>query len=342
MNRRRATTVAGGLVVVLIVVLAGTRGADAGTDAEGTGSSMLDRARNAAAAHEFKGTVVIEWRDGTGIHKRTVTVAMNGGVLRMDDELVSAGDRRLMRTGGSWQLMWEGAPQGAGPDATEKYRFVVARPATVANRMATEVEVGRSGAKGARELLFFDDATGMLLRRDQLDARGHLEHRFAFVKVSELRPVDASKPDTAPKVDAQSRASAPHSLAGVPDGLQAPKRAGKGFVLTGMYSQPDGSVQLYYSDGLLGLSVFEREGELAWGSLPAGGRVVAMRGVRAKVYSTAAGTAVVWGHDSITYTCVTDAPMDDVTAVMADFTRGKDSGFIDDVGRFVTAPFTWD
>ena len=343
MSRRRATF-AGGLVVALVVVLWGTRGADAGTnnDRGGVATLLLQRARNAAASHEFEGTVVIEWRDGSGKHVTTVAVKMNGGVLRMGDgRFVSAGTRRLLRTNAGWKLLWTGGAKGAEPDPTTKYRFVVARPATVAHRRATEVQVGRAGTKGVLELLFFDDATGMLLRRDQLDARGKLQHRFAFVKMSEPRAVDGSKADKVPNVDAQSRANAPHPLTGVPDALRAPKRVGKSFVLTGVYSQPDGSVQLYYSDGLLGLSMFEREGDLAWDSLPAGGRVVKVGGVRAKVYATAVGTAIVWGHGDVTYTCVTDAPMDDVTAVVSDFSRDESTDVVQDVGRFVTAPFSW-
>ncbi len=130
-------------------------------------------------------------------------------------------------------------------------------------------------------------------------------------------------------------------MADVPDDLSAPKRVGNGFVLSGVYSQPDGSVQLYYSDGLLGLSVFEREGELDWGALPAGGRTTELDGRRSRVYTTAAGTAVVWGDDDVTYTCVTDAPLDEVAAVAADLVTRRTRGVLEDVGRFVTAPFSW-
>ena len=49
---------------------------------------------------------------------------------------------------------------------------------------------------------------------------------------------------------------------------------------------------------------------------------------------------MVWGNDDVTYTCVTDAPLDEVAAVAADLSPG-DGGALEDVGRFVTAPFSW-
>jgi negative regulator of sigma E activity len=192
-----------------------------------------------------------------------------------------------------------------------------------------------------RVRMYFDDATGMLLRRDQLDAHGRLVRRFAFQKLTTPTPGDAAANDKLPKASPKSRDDAPDQLAELPDDFRAPKRIGQGFVLSGVYSQPDGSVQLYYSDGLLGLSVFERSGELAWDELPAGGRTVELGGTRTRVYATSAGLAVVWGKDGLTYTCVTDASLDEIRAVAADIARTDDPDVLDDVSRFVTAPFSW-
>jgi negative regulator of sigma E activity len=181
----------------------------------------------------------------------------------------------------------------------------------------------------------------MLLRRDQLDANGRLVRRFAFLKLTTPPPGEPAANDKLPKASPKSRDDAPDPLADLPDHFRAPKRIGQGFVLSDAYSQPDGSVQLYYSDGLLGLSVFERAGELAWDELPAGGRTVELGGTRTKVYATSAGLAVVWGKDGLTYTCVTDASLDEIRAIAADIARSDDSDALDDISRFVTAPFSW-
>jgi sigma-E factor negative regulatory protein RseB len=334
---RRLVAVLGAALATVVVLAAAPHRAQA--DDSRAARSMLERAREATAGQEFDGTVLVEWSEGGKRRQRTVSVHDDGGVLRMGDNLVlGAGSRRLLRTGSGWQLMWSGGASGSEPDPSSKYRFDVSRAATVAHRPATRVVVMRSGA--VRERMFFDNATGIMLRRDQLDANGRLARRFTFVDVTSPHPKDGGSTAALPKVDPGSRADAPHALADLPDNLSAPKRVGNGFVLSGVYSQPDGSVQLYYSDGLLGLSVFEREGELDWGALPAGGRTTEIDGRRTRVYATAAGTALVWGHDDVTYTCVTDASLEEVTAVAADLSP-SDGGALEDAGRFVTAPFSW-
>jgi len=334
---RRIAALVGGALAVLLVVLVGPRGAQA--DDSGAARELLDRSRDAATDHEFEGTVLVEWLEGGQRQERTIAVEVGDGVLRMGkDRLVSSGTRRLLRTDQGWQLLWTGQSKGAEPDPADKYRFDVTEGASVAQRPATQVAISRSGANGARERLYFDDATGMLLRRDQIDARGRLVRRFAFVRLTSPQPADASGTEKLPKV---ARKDAPDVLADLPDGMRAPKRIGRGFVLVGTYSQPDGSVQLYYSDGLLGLSVFERTGELAWDELPAGGRTMELGGTRTRVYATSAGLAVVWGSDGITYTCVTDASLDEIREIADDLAHGDDSDVLEDIGRFVTGPFSW-
>ncbi len=326
-------------LAAFVLVLIAPRSAHA--DDSGVARTLLERSRHAAANQEFAGTVEVEWVDGGKRHDRTVSVHDDNGVLNMgDSRLLGAGTRRLLRTGSGWDLMWDGGSTGSEPDPSHKYRFDVTRTATVAQRPATRVEVTAPGSSNVRERMFFDDATGILLRRDQLDANGRLARRFTFVELSPPHPMDGAAPDALPKVDPKSRADAPHALADVPDDLTAPKHVGNGFVLSGVYSQPDGSVQMYYSDGLLGLSVFERQGDLDWDGLPAGGRTTEMGDLRTRVYTTAAGTAVVWGKDDVTYTCVTDAPLDEIAAVAPDLTP-SDGGALAEVGRFLTAPFSW-
>jgi hypothetical protein len=338
MNRRLAAMV-GATLAVLTIVLAGPRGAQA--DDGDTARDLLDHSREAAADTEFTGTVVIEWVDGGRHHERKVSVEMADGVLHLGkDRLLGSGSRRLLRANGGWELLWTGRPTGSEPDPTGKYRFVVADGSMVAQRPTTVVTIRREGQDGVRERLFFDDATGMMMRRDQLDAHGKLVRRYAFVRISEPKP-RGTKTEALPKVSGPSVQAAPLTAAKVPDDLDAPKRIGKGFVLSGVYAEPDGMVQLYYSDGLLAMSVFERAGELDWDALPAGGSRVQLGDVRARVYRTAAGTAVVWDKDGITYTTVTDAPLDEVAAVAGDLPRPDDTSMLGDVGRFVTAPFSW-
>jgi MucB/RseB N-terminal domain len=328
-----------GAIAVAVFVLVGARGAQA--DDSDAARTLLDRAHEAAADQEFDGSVIVEWTDGDHRQQRTISVEARDGLLNLgDDRLVSAGTRRLLRTQSGWQLLWSGAPKGTEPNPSRKYRFTVKDHASVAHRPATKVTIRRSGSDDVRERMFFDDATGMLLRRDQLDSDGKLVRRFAFVEMSDPQPVKHATPTSVPKVSPQS-ADAPHSVQDMPDDLHARKKVGDGYALSGIYSQADGSVQLYYGDGLLGVSVFETAGELDWDALPAGGSTVELGGERVRLYRTAAGVAAVWGTRDVTYTCVTDAPTGDVAAIIADVSGNDDSSPLDDIGQFVTAPFSW-
>ena len=102
----------------------------------------------------------------------------------------------------------------------------------------------------------------------------------------------------------------------------------------------DGTLQLFYGDGLFSLSVFEQDGLVDWGSVPEGGRPTTVEGERARTYSTAAGTVAVWGEGGLVFTCVSDAPADTVQAVLPGVVTDDESGF-DEIVDFVFGPFGW-
>lgn len=336
----RRLAVACSSMVVAAVFLAAAPGVDAGDSRAAT--TLLKRSRQAAAGNEFRGTMVVAWREGGELRSRHVAVRVIDGVLHMgDNRVVSAGSRRLLKTSSGWRLLWSGSSKVKTPDPTRKYRFRVMNETLVAGRTAIPVVIVREGERNARERLYFDQASGLLLRRDQLDENGKVIRRVAFTEIS--APERATGADAGDLPDASHKAAnrGPWALHEVPDDLSAPKRIGDGFVLLGVYGQPGGSTQLYYSDGVIGLSVFETAGDLAWDELPAGGWWTTLEGSRARVYPTAAGTAVVWEHHDVTYTCVTDGPMDEVKEIASDFARWDESSTLEDVGRYVTGPFNW-
>ena len=119
-----------------------------------------------------------------------------------------------------------------------------------------------SGAPRAR--FFIDTATGTLLRRDALDAHGHLVREVSFEAFLPLGDIPSPVHPQATKTEE------PVTLRSVPSGYQGPGALGSGYRLLGRYRQPDGTVQLYYGDGIFTLSLFEQKGTIDWGSLPAG------------------------------------------------------------------------
>ena len=179
----------------------------------------------------------------------------------------------------------------------------------------------------------------MLLRRDELDAGGHVIRRMTFERISP--PVPARGATTA-SLPQSGSASAPQWVDHVPDGLSGPQSVGDGFKRAGVYQQPNGDVQVYYADGVFGLSVFEHKGSLAWDELPSGGRDTTLGDQRARAYEFATGRALVWEADGVVYTLVSDAPPSEVANVARDFGTTAHDDTLDQIGDFVTAPFSWD
>jgi hypothetical protein len=328
-----------GMFVALAVFLVAPGGASAGDSNAAT--ALIDRSREAASTHEFTGTMVVSWRVDGRLRSREVDVVERDGVLHLgDDRIVGAGARRLLKTGGGWKLLWSGAPTRTEPDPTGKYDFTVTPGPAVAGRPVSVVVITRTGEDHARERMYFDQETELLLRRDQFDDRGRLVRRVGFVTISAPQPVPAHQPESLPKPTGIA-AQGPRTLRQLPDEMRVHSRVGDGFELLGTYGRAGGGAQLYYSDGLFGLSLFERAGDVAWDELPPGGRSIDLAGSDARMYPTPAGSAIVWGHEDVTYTCVTDAPLSDVAKVVQDIDHSHGTSTLEDMGRFVTGPFSW-
>ncbi len=183
---------------------------------------LLEASRAAAIAHDFTGTVEVDWRDGGRRRGQTVAVEVEDGVLHLgQDRLLGAGDRRMLKTDSGWALLWAAPAKEREPDPGSKYDLTLGRRASVAARPATVVAIRRNGSDAVRERLYFDDATGMLLRRDQLDGHGKVERKFAFVKLSMPTPTAPGADEGLPKVD-RSHRDTPDVLSDAPGHLTAP------------------------------------------------------------------------------------------------------------------------
>jgi hypothetical protein len=312
---------------------------DASADDSGRVGALLARSREVATQQDYEGTMVVRWRAGGKMRERTVAVRVHDGTLRLGHgRVLGAGDRRLMKEGGQSRLIWSEPPPSKLPDPSDKYRFTVLGAAPVAGRATTAVAIERADGSAGRERLYFDRASGLLLRRDQWD-HGRLTRRVAFVRITDPVPGDGDS-RAASRLGAGA-GNQPPATGEAPDDVSAARRLGDGFELMGTYGRPDGDTQLYYSDGLFGLSLFAADGDLAWDELPEGGQAVEVGDVDARVYRTPAGSAVLWDDEDVTYTAVTDAPLHEVEVIIADLERRHEPSTLDDIGRFVTRPFSW-
>ena len=328
---RRLVGLVGLLAVAGVAVgCPGVPGVGATGDAEVSPEELLERAREAAQAERFTGEVEVEWRDGRTRRRSRVPVEAAGGVLWLGDGVVGRGFQRMVRGSKGWLTLWSHEVSAAGPSPRAKYSFTVLTGPQVAARPTRMMEVRLASAGRLRERLYLDPESGLLLRREMLDARGEPYRSVGYVTIA---PSQAPAPAT-PRPRGRER----FSTGDVSAPYRAPRRLGDGYRLVGAYRKR-GAVHLFYSDGLHGLSVFEQRGRL--GPSGRGGREVELLGRTVRAYSTAAGEAAVWEGNGIVYTLVSDGPWQDLAAAARGLPHSERSGRLRKVAEVVVSLFRW-
>jgi sigma-E factor negative regulatory protein RseB len=340
---------AAGLGLVQLTLLASLGGAVllfpvARAGANDNADALLARARTAAATHDFVGVVRIEWRTSAGSHVSDVPVSSDQGLVEIglgSNMVVGEGLDRWAGADGA-STLWHDAGPNQLPDPSSKWDLTTAAGPSIVDHATTVIDA-RDKHGTVRARLYVDRATGLLLRREVLNSHGRAVHIVTFIALSQ---VDPNQPGgTSPTRPRAAKQRTNDTLTTVPDGYEAPSAAGSGFHLVARYRQGGGVVQLFYSDGLFNVSVFEQPGQLDWGALPSGGTDAHVSDERTLSYETAAGTVMFWNVQGDVFTCISDAPVDQVSSFVTSFanasTVGGGSNPIDDAIHFVLGPFSW-
>jgi hypothetical protein len=302
---------------------------------------LFNRALQATQKDQFRGTVLVTWTDHGQEQTRSIAVLESDSVLHLGGDVVlSAGDRRLLRSNDGWQVLWAGAV-GRVPNPGRKYTFDLMPGAKIAGRVADELAVRVRASGAVIERSFFDEETGLLLRRDRLDGKGHIVRQIAYTEISPPLPV----PPVTPRLPAPGPGRHDRGPSGLKPGqhsMVAPERIGDGFRLSGRDLDANGNVQLYYSDGVLHASVFERAAELDWDRLPSGGTKGKIAGHDVQQYSSPSASEVVWERGGTTYVLVTDAGPSEISAMVQSFPRERSPSVVERIGHFLGGPFHWD
>jgi MucB/RseB family protein len=309
-------------VVIGVGVLGGGLLNPAGAGADDDAADLLSRARTSprglhverVGARSAQGRFVV----GTG-----------------SERFVGSGPLRFVAEGAALERAWQGKVRHSAPAVDASWDLELAGAVTVAGRAATIV-IARDQDGAVRGRFAIDRQAGQLLRTEVLDRTGAVVRSIGFVQLT----TDAGA--AVPAVSGVS-GSAPVAIGQIPAGFVVPRGVGSGYRLVGSYQRADGSVQLYYSDGLFTLSVFEQSGTLDWRSLPAGGRAGRAGTVPTRTYSTSAGTVVVWADGQLVMTCIADGPPEVASAAVArmNATPAHDQGVLRDIADFVLGPFGW-
>ena len=339
-----------GLAVVAgVVVLAGLApialsSDPAATSQTGPGVQLLDDARRAAQEQDFSGVLEVTWSDGRGEHSSEVFVRSANGVLALGDRprVIVDGARRFVEGPDGWLAVWSQETAPDVPPASDKWLLSVRDGPTVAGRQTREVDATDRRGDRVRERLYLDESTSLLLRREQLDTRGRTVRAVGFTSIGE--PAGAligALPTEAPSAPARSTSRQPRVLREVTTPFHAPGTAGDRFRLAGRYDEDHGTLHLFYSDGLFSVSVFEQEGDLDPAGLPAGAESRVVDGRDVRQYRTPGGVVMVWQSGDVVYTTVSDAPVDQIDRVVANFGPSGSPDALDRVTDFVLGPFSW-
>jgi hypothetical protein len=333
---RRAACVA--VVVTSVGIVAGIHAWAAPRGPVPPLENPLASARDAMARSTFTGTVRVEWFDGHRDHAESVKVDDNNGLLVVgaSRQVMGDGEEGLVREADGWIALGADGSTLAGPPPGKNYRLSMLPDQVVAGRTTYVVEAVRLQGS-LTERFFLDQATGLLLRREQIE-RGRTIRTVEFVAISDLRAAGTSRP-TRPQP--QHRAS-PVSTTNLSRTWDVPRSLANGFELVDAYRRPDGSLQLYYSDGLLGMSVFEQHGTLIHDAMPSGGHDATVSGRRVRVYDAAGGRTIVWDTGKAVYACVTDAPPSAVGSLLTKLPAHRGRGALAGAMHFVLAPFSWE
>jgi sigma-E factor negative regulatory protein RseB len=294
---------------------------------------MVADARESMDTRPFEGTIEITWRDvADEEHTAEIDVRHARGVLEVEAErtLIATDAERVLGTGDAWSTL---ARDTAGANlemANGKYDVTQAAGPEIAGRPTTMYEASHDGVTVER--VYIDDSSGIALRRETLEENGDIARSVAFTEIELGAP--ASTPSTV------QASAAPDAIDQLDLPFHDPDEVGNGFRLAGEWQRPGDVVQLYYSDGLLSVSVFQQEGRLETSSLPAGGWAMSFDGHDGYVYEIPVGEVLVFERGGVVYTCIGDAPLDEITAIALDVSAPSQSRF-ERMADLVVSPFGW-
>ncbi|MDQ1430565.1 MAG: hypothetical protein QOF40_1167 [Actinomycetota bacterium] len=298
-------------------------------------ASLVTRTRDASSRYDFSATATVAWNTGSGTRRAPVRVHDAAGsieIVSANGVVVDEGRHTYLRDPRSaprWtSVLVEPSARGI-PAPDSGWELSTDGGRTVAGRPATVVVAARADGTPAQRL-FVDDGTGLVLGREVLGPNGRVERSVMFDTIT----IGTAGSVATPKVGT-SQAS---RLSSLPSGYRAPSSTA-GYHLVTRSRHPDG-VQLFYSDGLFTVSVFEQQGQLNWGALPQDGTSGDVAGSRARGYREPSSNVMVWERDGVVYTCVSDAPSDVFTKVV-DGLAGAGRSTPESVVDFVLGPFGW-
>jgi hypothetical protein len=310
---------------------------------------LLERAIRVSteAPHSGELTVVSFGEAGPQITEVVLTRGRDGGMTvgdasgrqigRVDGEgfLRSAGT--LLRLGGIERLPVD------LDRLRRKYAVATAGGSTLDTGPSIAVEVRDRSTGVLREVLHLDEASGLIVRRETFSPDGRPLRVVAFTSLAVSTSL-LTFPDPE-GLEVEAVTLAPTDRAELADrGFVVPAQLPAGYELVGGYEVDGASVptlHLVYADGLYTLSVFQQQGRLSRRALDGATELRSADGGAVWRWPGSEPRRVIWSGGGLTFTGLTDAPVDELLTVVAGLPNDPPRSILDRLTRGITRVGRW-
>lgn len=338
------------LVVVGLVVLTGATPAAA----DDPWREVLERAVREGQQRAFEGRLVVVSLDpgAPGIGEVTVTQDARGTLMTSRSAawlLGRRGQRTFFGDEDSGTLLRLGAADRTGfsiERLDDKYDVRIGGRAPTAVGEAEVLEVSTGGV--VRERLFVDPGSGLIVRRETYLGDGRPVRLVAFTSL-DLTPGDppeVERQGTWRESQAATTEMSGHALDILREvGWVAPQQLPGGFEIVDASALGDddvSSLQVLYTDGLYAISVYEQPGRLDGAAARAqGARPATLGGMRVYRWPGAEPATVAWTGADRTFTAISDAPPDVLSAALRGLPTDPPPGITTRLRRGLTRVARW-
>jgi hypothetical protein len=311
--------------------------------------ALLERAvaRSSEVPHSGGLTVASFGEGGPQITEVTLTRGIDGGMSvadaegrefgRIDGEAFLRSASTLLRLGGIERLPVD------LDRLNRKYTVGVGGTSTLDTGDAVSVRVRERSTGVLREVLHLDEESGLVVRRETFAPDGRPLRVVAYTSLQVATGPLLAPDEDGLEVEAVSLAA--RELADLRDrGFVVPEQLPAGYELLGGYEVDGAAVptlHLVYADGLYTLSVFQQQGQLSRRALEGATELRSADGGAVWRWPGSEPRRVIWPGDGLTFTSLTDAPVDELLVVVAGLPIDPPPSILDRLARGISRVGRW-
>lgn len=312
---------------------------DAGRDAQPTVDRALVRAVQASRDIPSRGRVTVVSFGERGPQITELDLARGEGSI----EMVGDGGYRVGRVGGtaflrsSEQLLRVGGAERVLTQLDRlqtKYDAALGETAELDTGPALPVRLTEHATGQLREVLYLDDHTGLVVRRETYDRAGAPVRVVAYTSMEVGAGVIAMPAGDGLEVE-DHEVTAGHVATLRAAGFVVPDRLPHGYELVAALEVPGARVptlHLVYGDGLYSVSLFQQQGTMRRTSVDGAVALDAAGGTLWR-WPGSEPRRIVWGGGGLTFTLLADAPTDELIEVAAGLPIDPEPSTLDRLGR---------